>query len=159
MDQKQWPKAEKTLTDAVASRPDASTAYFALGEVYRREKKYQEGEKILLQGLKLNPDSAEGHTTLGELYWDWAGTASSDDIYKTRLESSWHEDKQALQLKPGYADAHLLAGNLMLKVRRAPEALTHYEEYLKLDPNGPYAKEASTMIQKIKQALEQSNKK
>ena len=47
----------------------------------------------------------------------------------------------------------------MLKARRAQDALTHYEEYLKLDPNGPYVKEASTMIQKIKQALEQSNKK
>ena len=159
MDLKEWNKAEKPLLAAIEIRPDASTPYLALGEVYRREKKYADGEKILLQGLKLNADSAEGHTTLGELYYDMAPGSPSPDVFKSRLESSWKEAATAVKLNPSFAPAHLLAGNLLLKARRAKDALGHYEEYLRLDPKGQFASDVTAVVQKIKQALAQSGEK
>jgi len=159
MDLKEWAKAEKPLQAAIATREDASTPYFALGEVYRREKKYDESEKVLLEGLKVSPDSAEGHTTLGELYTDMAPSSPTPEAFKARLQSSWDEAQKALKLKPAYAPAHLLAGNLLLKARRPKDALGHYEQYLKLDPKGPYVEEVNGLVTKIKEALAQSDKK
>ena len=159
MDSKEWSKAEKPLLAAIAIRQDASTPYFALGEVYLHEKKYEEGEKVLLEGLKLNPDSAEGHTTLGELYSDMAPSSPTPEAFKGRLQSSWNEVQKALKLKPAHAPAHLLAGNLLLKARRPKDALDHYEQYLKLDPKGPFVNEVNGVVKKIKEALAQSDKK
>jgi len=159
MDSKQWGKAEKPLLAAIGTRQDASTPYFALGEVYLREKKYAEGEKIVLEGLKLSPDSAEGHTTLGELYSEMAPSSPTPEAFKGRLQSSWNETQKALKLKPAHAPAHLLAGNLLLKARRPKEALEHYEQYLKLDPKGPYVEEVNGVVKKIKEALAQTDKK
>ena len=38
---------------------------------------------------------------------------------------------KTLQLKPDFAEAHLLAGNVLLKVGQQQRALLEYEEYLK----------------------------
>src|SRR5258706_9847279 len=136
MDLRQWDKAKKALLAAIAINPQASTAFFALGEVYRREKKYPEAEKILLDGLKVNQDSAEGHNTLAKVYWDMASTLKHEVKSKTDLENSWNEVKKTLALSPSMASAHLLAGNILLIARRAGVALVHFAEYLKLYPYG-----------------------
>jgi len=75
------------------------------------------------------------------------------------LEKAWKETNRSLELNPGYAKAHLLAGNLLLKARRAKDALGHFEEYLKLEPNGEFAAQTKTLVQKIKDALAQSEKR
>lgn len=159
MDLRKWQRAEKPLLKVIEINAEASTAYFALGEAYRREKKYAEAEKILGDGLKLNADSAEGHTTLAKVYWDMAPTQKDELKFKASLESSWKEVKRALELNPQLAEAHLLAGNLLLKARRAGSALIHFEEYLKLEPNGEFAADTRVLATKIRQALSQPEKK
>ena len=114
---------------------------------------------MVLEGLKISPDSAEGHTTLGELYSDMAPSSPTPEAFKGRLQSSWNEVQKALKLKPAHAPAHLLAGNLLLKARRPKDALDHYEQYLKLDPKGPFVNEVNGVVKKIKEALAQSDKK
>ena len=159
MDLKDWDRAEKSLRSAIEISPNASTAYFALGEVYRRQKKYPEAEKVLLDGIKLNAESAEAHLTLAEVYWEMAPTVKEEQQIRNTLQSSWNEAKRALELKPNLAEAHLLSRNLLLRARRAEAALTHFEQYLKLEPKGELAPAAKTMVEKIKQALAQSAKK
>ena len=158
-DLQQLDKAEKALLDAINLNNGASTAYFALGDIYRSQKKYNESEKALLDGLKATPDSAIGHLSLAKLYWEWAPSAPSAEAFRDKLERSWKETEVALKLKEDEAEAHLLAGNLLLKARRAPDALKHFERYLVLEPKGAFATEASNMVQKIKQAMAQSSKK
>jgi hypothetical protein len=41
-----------------------------------------------------------------------------------------------LQLKPELAEAHLLAGNILLRVNQRERALMEYREYLRLAPKG-----------------------
>lgn len=159
MDLQQWDKAEKTLRAAISINSSAYTAYFALGEVYRREKKFSEAEKTLLDGIKLNEKSAEGHSTLAKVYWDMAPTAKDEQQFRKFLENSWQEISKSLQLNPNLVEAHLLAGNLLLRARRAKDALAHFEEYLKLEPKGEFAAQTQSMVQKIKQALSQPEKK
>jgi hypothetical protein len=50
----------------------------------------------------------------------------------------------------------LLKGNLLLRVGRANDALTEFNEYLRLEPNGPFATETRTLIDKIKKATSQT---
>jgi tetratricopeptide (TPR) repeat protein len=159
MDLRQWEQAEKALRASIKINVNATTAYFALGEVYRREKKYQDAEKILLDGIKLNAASAEGHNTLAKVYWDMAPAEKDDEKFKSDLENSWGEVKKALALKPTLAEAHLLAGNHLLKARRPQDALVHFEEYLKLEPKGAFAADTELLVAKIKQALSQAGKK
>lgn len=155
MDSQDWGKAEQALRAAIEIGPQASTAYFALGEVYRREKKYADAEKILIDVLKANETSAEGHNTLAKVYFEMAPAARDEQQFRQYLENAWKEVSRSLVLDPKLAEAHLLAGNLLLKARRADASLVHFEEYLKLEPKGEFAAQTAEMVKKIKAALPQ----
>jgi tetratricopeptide (TPR) repeat protein len=143
MDMQQWEKAEQALHRAIEINSKSSNARFALGEVYRRQKNYAEAEISLQEGLKLDDKSSLGHFTLGRVYWD-----------KGDLAKAGPQVGRALQLKPDYAEAHLLAGNILLRARQPENALTEFEEYLRLAPNGEFASQARELANKIKRALD-----
>ena len=153
MDLKDWAKAEKALQSAIKIEPRASTAYFALGEAYISEKKYAEAQDILSQGLKANEASAEGHLTLAKALWEKAPTDMDEQLFRADAEKAWKEVSRSIQLDPKLADAHLLAGNMLLRARRGPDALAHFEEYLKLKPDGEFAAQTRALIQKLKDSL------
>jgi len=60
--------------------------------------------------------------------------------------------KYALNLNPDLAPAHLLRGNLLLRVGRASDAVTEFDEYLRLEPNGAFANETRALVEKIRKA-------
>src|SRR5581483_3577580 len=100
MDAQKWEKAEQALRRVLEINPKAAQALFALGEVYLRQERYAEAEKSLQEGLRLESNSWHGHFTLGRVYY------GKGDLAKAGPEAG-----RAIQLKPDYADAHLLAGN------------------------------------------------
>jgi Flp pilus assembly protein TadD len=57
--------------------------------------------------------------------------------------------KRALVLNPDLAGAHLLKGNLLLRVSRTNDAVAEFNAYLRLEPNGPFAAETRALIEKI----------
>lgn len=58
--------------------------------------------------------------------------------------------KRALTLNPNLAGAHLLKGNLLLlRVSRTIDAVVEFTEYLRLEPNGPFAAETRALVEKI----------
>lgn len=142
MDTKQWDKAERSLRRAAEISSKAPGVYFALGELYYRQKKYKEAEKEIKEGLKIDDKSWQGHLLLGRVYMDMG------DIPKAGPEVG-----TALKIKPDLAEGHLLAANLLLKARQAENALTEFQEYLRLEPNGKYAPQAKEWVEKIKKAL------
>ena len=158
MDLQQWDKAEKALRKAIEIDPKAANAYFALGEVYLRQKKYDQAEKVLQDGLGVESRSAQAHLTLARVYWEKVSGVKDEAVWRPPLEKSYEEVKQALALDPNLAAAHLLKGNLLFKVRRAEDALHEYEEYLRLDPQGPSAEQTRTLADKIRKALAQAKK-
>jgi tetratricopeptide (TPR) repeat protein len=138
MDTREWRKAETAILRAMEIRPDYGPALLALGEVYWREKRTDEAERALQDGLKLDEKNWHGHFTLARLYWE-KGDAVRAAPFVGRT----------LQLKPDFAEAHLLAGNILLKVAQNERALVEYREYLRLAPKGEYADEARTLVEKI----------
>lgn len=145
-DLRQMEKAESAFRRALEIKPQSAAARFALGEVYRQEKKYKDAEQMLLAGLKIEETSAQGHLSLGRVYWE-----------ENDLPQAGRQVGRALQLKPDLAEGHLLAGNILLRARQPENALTEFNEYLRLAPNGEYADQARQIAQKIQNAL--ANKK
>lgn len=156
MDLEEWDKAENALSETIVVDPKAFNAFFALGEVYLRENKMPDAEKILTQGLAIQNQSYLGHLNLARVYWEQARGLKDLTQAKPVLEKAYDEVKHALVLNPDLAGAHLLKGNLLLRVGRANDALTEFNEYLRLDPNGAFAGETRTLVEKIKKATSQS---
>src|ERR1041384_76997 len=141
MDVGEWDKAEKVLLAASKAHPQEPNLFFALGELYLQQKKIKEAETALNDGLKLEPRSWMGHYTLGRLYWNGS-----------ELVKAVRQVAIALQLNPNFAEAHLLAGNIFLRARKSAEAQAEFEEYLRLDPRGKYARETKAIVEEIKKA-------
>lgn len=145
MDLKEWDKAEKPLLRAVEIKPENAVAKLALGEVYWRQKRHADAEHTLQEGLKLDKKSWHGHFTLGRLYWDMGEvTKAGAPIGMT------------LQLKPELAEAHLLAGNILLRVNQRERALMEYREYLRLAPKGEFVPQVQDLIRKVENTLKKN---
>jgi tetratricopeptide (TPR) repeat protein len=158
MDLGQFDKAEQALRQTVELEPKAANALFALGELYKRQKKVEDAEKTLLQGLVIEDRSFQGHLALARVYLDMASKQKAEPEARPFLEKAYAQVNQSAKLKPDFAEAHLVKGNLLLRVRRAADAQHEFEEYLRLDPKGPFADQTRTVVEKIKKALESEKK-
>jgi len=149
MDLEQWDKAEKALLATIEVDARAFNALFALSEIYLRQNKIGEAEKVLVQGLAIQDQSYLGHLNLARVYWEKARAIKDLAQAKPALEKSYEEVKRALTLNPELAGAHLLKGNLLLRVSRTADAVAEFNAYLRLEPNGPLAAETRALIEKI----------
>jgi tetratricopeptide (TPR) repeat protein len=158
MDLKQWDRAEQALRKALEIDPKAANALFALGELYLHQKRDDEAEKVLTQGLQIENRSYQGHLALGRVYWDMSSKLKDGPQARPLLEKSYEQAKSALELNPNLAAAHLLKGNLLLRVRRAEDAQHEFGEYLRLEPKGEFAEQTRAVVEKIKIALAEQKK-
>ena len=142
MDLREWDKAEKPLQRAVEIKPENALSMLALGEVYWRQKRHADAERTLQEGLKLDQKSWHGQFTLGRLYWDMGEVAKAGPPIG-----------MTLQLKPDLAEAHLLAGNILLRVNQRERALIEYREYLRLAPKGEFVPQVQELIRKVEKSL------
>jgi tetratricopeptide (TPR) repeat protein len=149
MDLEQWEKAEEALLATIEEDPKAFNALFALSEIYLRQNKIAEAEKVLMQGLAIQDQSYLGHLNLARVYWEKARATKDLIQAKPALEKSYDEVKRALALNPDLAGAHLLKGNLLLRVSRTADAVTEFNAYLRLEPNGAFATETRALLEKI----------
>ena len=146
MDLREWDNAEKAMQRAVEIKPDNGAAMIYLGEVYWRQKRYPEAEQTLRDGLKLDEKSWHGQFTLGRLYWDMGEVAKAGGPIG-----------MTLQLKPDLAEAHLLAGNILLRVNQRERALVEYREYLRLAPKGEFVSQAQELVRRLEKSLSEKN--
>lgn len=149
MDLGEWDKAEQALLATIKLDARAFNALFALGEIYLQENKVADAERVLVQGLAIQAQSYLGHLSLARVYWAKARAITDLMEAKPALEKSYEEVKRALSLNPNLPAAHLLKGNLLLRVSRTNDALFEFDEYLKLEPNGPFANETRALVEKI----------
>ena len=139
MDKQDWPKAEAVLQQVLARDAKTTSAYFALGELYLRQKKYHEAETSMISGIRLEPKSVWGHFLLGRLYYELGDLPKAGPQVGT-----------ALQLDPKFARGHLLAANILLRARQTENALTEFQEYLRLEPKGEFAEQAKQTVARLK---------
>jgi tetratricopeptide (TPR) repeat protein len=150
MDLGQWDKAEHALLQTIEVDGTAFNALFALGEIYLRQDKLADAERVLSQGLAIQDGSYLGHLNLARVYWEKARPVKDLVQAKPSLEKSYEEINRALTLNPNLAGAYLLKGNLLLRVSRTADAVAAFGEYLRLEPNGPFADETRALVDRIK---------
>jgi len=142
MDQRKLDDSQAALQKSTELAPNSPQAYLTLGAVYNQEKKFDDAEKALTHGLQINPDDAQGQTDLARTYWS---------------EGKWQDAEphaqKAVTLNPNLATAHILMGNIDLRKRDNAAALKEFNEYLRIDPQGPMAEPVRQMVAKIEAAM------
>jgi Tfp pilus assembly protein PilF len=135
-------KADAAFRRALKIDPKSVDARVSLGEVHRRQKNYPKAEQILLEALKQDDEAWVAHYTLARVYWE------TNEIVKAGRQIG-----RTIQLNPQFAEAHLLGGNVFMKIGMPENALVEYEEYLRLAPAGQPVASTKDLVQKIRRSL------
>jgi Flp pilus assembly protein TadD len=126
MADKRYADAEKALARLARTHAEDPTYLLNLGIVYARTERLDQAEEILIKAQAQAPRSAVIHNELGIVRrhrGDFAGSASA---YRA-----------AIKADPAFANAHYNLGVLLdLYLQQPADALTHYEAYLSLTPQG-----------------------
>jgi len=118
---------------AVARDPSYAMAYAALADSYRllpemttvpASEAFPKARTAALKALALDNSLAEAHSSLANVKedfdWDWKGAEE--------------EYKRAIELNPGYENAHAWYSNLLLELGRLPDAIVEAKLAQELDP-------------------------
>jgi len=144
-EQRRWKDAHAALATAILQDPKAVEAYFQLGACLNQQGDTTGAVKALNQGLQLDAEArgaAGAHYELARAYMalgQWQ-------------DANPHAAK-AVALQPDVAVWHILMGNIDLKKGDGQGAITEFQAYLKLDPNGPAAASIHDTIPKIQAAM------
>jgi tetratricopeptide (TPR) repeat protein len=137
--------AQNKLTDArtaleksIELDPKNAPSYITLGMLLNSGKEYAEAEKKLSRGLQLNPNAPQAHYELSKTY-----------LAMQRWQDAEVHAHQAITLRPDLAPPHVVLGNLALRKGEKGTALKEFQEYLRLDPNGPMAAGAQQMVERL----------
>jgi len=171
------PKAERFLAEALRLDQGLADAYWQRGVLRQRQGAARDAIVDLTRALELRPSRYEAHASLADAYYDlgkeplalreWqiAIQAQADNATwrfrygkllaaNHQVEASREQLNRALELSasedppPRWAwEAHnLLAHAIGLK----PEAIKHWEEFLRLGPrDSPYRVEAKASLEKL----------
>jgi eukaryotic-like serine/threonine-protein kinase len=123
---------------AVARDPRYAIAYAALADSYRllpeltavpANEAFPRARTAALKALALDNSLAEAHSALANVKedfdWDWKGAEE--------------EYRRAIEINPGYANAHAWYSNLLLELGRLPEAIVEAKLAQQLDPLSAFA--------------------
>lgn len=144
-EQKKWKDAQTALEKAVQQDPKSVEAYFQLGASLNQQKDFPGAVKALNQGFQLNPDApnaAGAHYELARAYM---------------AQGQWQDANphaaKAVAMQPDLAQWHILMGNINLKKGDGQGAISEFQAYLRLEPNGPAAASVQEIIPKIQAAM------
>ena len=124
--------------EIIVANPEYAPAYINLGTIYFHLRQYGRAEDLYRRATEADPDYVLAFFDLGNVL---------DEL--DRPDESIAAYRQAVVLAPKYADAHY---NLALAYERKSErrnALQHWQVYVRLDRNGPWADHARGQIRKL----------
>jgi len=127
--------------------PDVlGTAYASLGEIYIRQKKFADAKSAFDTAVNSYPQSAASYRRNETIFFFKAGD------YDDQLEAA----DQAIALDPKRADMYYFKAQALVskaaidaqtqKMVLPPGCLEAYQKYLQLDPKGPYAADAKSIV-------------
>lgn len=145
---------------AVAKDPAFAAAYVGLAQAYFTlgdwncspyEEAFSASKAAALRALELDPTLGSAHTWLATIAffreWNW--------------DNAEREYRQAIQLSPNYAPAHLLYAVFLVSMARQDEGLAEMKKALELDPTAEFTNMVSVHIlylaRQYDKAIEQAN--
>jgi len=146
---KNWEQAEAAYKKAIEIDANNADAYSGLANVYTAQKKTDLALAASEQASKLASAPGVGGAAGG-------GSASALLSQGTML---WNAGKipeakkvleDAVKLDPKLPEPHYLLGMASLNEGKMPEAIAHFDEYMKLAPTGQYAEQVKGMLAQLK---------
>ncbi len=130
--------AQTQFEAALKANQNDAQAYFNLANVMLLTQHYPAAEREIEEGLQRRPDSAFGHFLQGSVY----SRTGRPELAEKSLQS-------ALQLDPKMSQVYLQLVNLYLQQKRAPEAISQLEAYLKAFPDSPFSPKARELLKRL----------
>lgn len=164
----------------IATMPTCGDCYFNLGQAYANKQQYTEAEASYKKAIEIKADNADAYSGLANIYnaqkkFDLAveaskkaaeiggagaagGGGNAEALYNQGV-TLWNAQKYAdaktqfeaaIKANPNLALAHYQLGMANLNLGALPEAVAAFENYLKVDPNGPKAAEVKGFVAQLK---------
>ena len=127
--------AEKAYLKALSLQPQFPEAYFNLGNVLQEQGRLGVATKALQTCLAQDPEFVAAWSTLADI-----------QAILERHEEAIESLKQAIRVSPSFADAHFNLASCLERKGRHREASRHWAEYMKLDPDSPWAEVARCQL-------------
>ena len=127
-DDKHLDRAEACYRRALELDPTLANALTNLGNLMYRRGRAQEAEQFYVRALQVDPEQPEAFYNLGFLLYERGDVAAAVLNFR-----------RALRTDPGFADAHFNLAMALSDLGQRDEARSHWETYLKLDPDSPWA--------------------
>jgi len=121
--------AETRFKKAIQCDGTFLDSFAQLAQLYIEEKKFAEGEGILNQGLRLSPEAWLFRYQLGQVHYGMQKYPEAVQDYL--LAQSLHTAMPA--------KFHIKLATAYMRTAAYDKALTEFQTYLQLEPNGQYA--------------------
>jgi superkiller protein 3 len=141
--------AAEAYKRAISLKPNYSEAYKGLAWAYGALKQSQKRTEALEQAIELNPNDAEAFCKLGDAYNEFdigrqvpplpsdEELKSAVEAHRKKAESAVEAYKQAIAIKPGYAEAYSGLGSAYLILQRKSDAIEAYTQAIEYDSHNP----------------------
>lgn len=131
-------KAIAHYTKALELLPNEPVLHTNLGKAYVGQGRFDEAIKEFEKALKVNENDPITYCELGNAHY-----------YQGNLIEAIIKFKHAIALGPEYPDPHYFLGMIYEAQNNPQEATRFYLKYLKLEPQGLYAKDASGALKRM----------
>ena len=147
MQTREYGEAQSAFEKVSKLEPGNATAFLGIGATLNQQGEFLAAQKPLTQSLTLNPNSAEANYELGRSYWGLG-----------KWKEAAPHVRKSLALNKEFAVAHVLMGDVFLREKNGNSALSEFQEYLHLAPDGEQAAAVRDMVARLQKALAQGVK-
>ena len=169
-----YKEACEELEKEAGLQPDVDKVWFQLGKAYALGGEQDKAIEAFEKASAIDPTKSESYMELAAIYEKRKDKAKSEEMYQKVIAvdpgnaatvfynlgvHAWNENKdkeaaqafkKSIEIDPKYAPAHKELARVLTKLQDYPGAVEHYQEYLKLNPQAPDAKEIRDTITLLK---------
>lgn len=142
LQKKDQASAEAAFLRALELKADYVPALNTLATLYNNQKRFDEASAMSARAAEAGGGSAGGVDAIynqGIILWNGGHTKEA----RAKFE-------EAIRVNAEYAPAHFQLGMAQLNEGQIPEAITSFETYLTLAPEGEFAAQATAMVAQLK---------
>jgi tetratricopeptide (TPR) repeat protein len=154
--------------------PDNDRVWFQLGQAYARAGEDEKALAALEKASTIDPSKSDTYMEMAAIYEKRKDRVKADEVYQKVIAldpknaassffnigvHAWNENhdreavqafRKAIEIDPSYPAAHRELARTLTRMQDFDGAVKHYEQYLKLSPGAPDAKEIKEMIVALK---------
>ncbi|HST12383.1 MAG TPA: tetratricopeptide repeat protein [Terriglobales bacterium] len=134
------PQAEASLVKAIDIEDRMPKAQYLLGVLYAMTNRANLAERPLIRFAELDPQNPDAQLELAKVYF----------ALSKFPESELHA-RMAIKLKESKPGVYIVLGYAQLRQKKAEEARRAFQQFLRIDPNGPMAVDMKNLVAQIDQ--------